>query len=85
MWVGLTSCETKFIFLFIYVLFIYLFIHIYLIFIFLASVRTSVERCFHTYFSFCEPIVIYYGFLRAPWGSFVLVQLYVDGMQCYQQ
>ena len=47
--------------------------------------RVSVERCFHTYFSFCDSIFIYYGFLGAPCVSSVLVELYVDGMQFYQQ
>ena len=43
--------------------------------IFYVFTGVSVERCFRTYFSFCDFVFIYYGFLRTPWGSLVLVEL----------
>ena len=49
-------------------------------------VRFSVERCFGTYFSFCDLFIfIYYGFLGASEESSVLIELHVNGMQFYQQ
>ena len=59
-WLALASCGSKF---------------IYLIFLGFYTERVSVEKRFHTHFSFCESIFIYYDFLGASWGSSVLAQL----------
>ena len=50
----------------------------------LHTVRVFVERCFRTYFRFCD-FFIDFGLLGASWGSSVLVELHVDGMHFYQQ
>ena len=51
------------------------------LFIFWLLYRVS----FCSYFSFCDSIFVYYGFLGEQWKSSVLVELHVDDMQFYQQ